>query len=477
MYNHTNQMRCDFIRGKSQREMDDMLPLYAKTINTICPCDEDSFSSNFDNELAKHLSSSTKKTLANHRTEIAGALLGLYYEEDGEVFESDRNKKYLQDSDQPALFKDICFKHQFPTGVQKIATVQTKLDDGINFRPYPFILLVMQLAENQSIELTLVDIGYYILNSTDVLKGNATPEEVFSVIHNDKSHGIERHLIQPSNKAYSYIFQHIREQMNYLELANLIYIRDDGIVLLNHHENEAIRIFTEEYGKPLPFNFREYDLTSSEGRKEAHLAWRKYYGNLSMPSINGLFTTKALAIINAQTETISTQEDKSEDETETTVDIGDEGEELVFKYEKSRVRAYNVHLTNRVLSLGKTKGLGYDIQSVVAEPGPTAEFSKYIEVKTTKRVTAPAINDESWFDNFTITRNEYLAAAQHRNLYFIFRVYFTRAGVIIHVLGNIHQKADDGRIEIVPLTYRLDFSGKSVDSVISTKEIMEYINA
>ena len=469
-------MRCDFIRGKSQREMDDMLPLYANTINTICPCDEESFSRNFDTELAKHLSSSTKKTLANHRTEIAGALLGLYYEEDGEVFESDRNKKYLQDSDQPALFKDICFKHQFPTGVQKIATVQTKLYDGINFRPYPFILLVMQLAEKQSTELSLVDIGYYILNSKDVLQGKATPKEVFSAIQNDKSHRIERRLIQPTNKAYSYIFQHIREQMNYLELANLIFIRDDGIVLLNHHENEAIHVFTEEYGKPLPFDFNIFDLSSVDGRTEAHLAWRKYYGNLSTPSINGLFATKASAIINTQAKTISTQENKSEEE-ETTVDIGDEGEELVFKYEKSRVRAYNIHLTNRVLSLGKTKGLGYDIQSVVAKPGPTAEFCKYIEVKTTKRVTAPEINDESWFDNFTITRNEYLAAAQHKDLYFIFRVYFTREGVIIHVLSNIHQKAADGRMEIVPLTYRLDFSGKSIDTVISTQEIMEYVNA
>lgn len=469
-------MRCDFIRGKSQREMDDMLPLYAKTINSICPCDEDSFSHKFDEELAGYLQSASNKTLANHRTEIAGSLLGLYYEEDGEIFESDRNKKYLQDSDQPALFKDICFKHQFPSGVQAITTIRSKLANGINFRPYPFILLVLQLAEANQIKLTLNDIGYYILNSADVLKGRATPKEVFDVIVNDKANNTVRHLTPPPSKASSYVFQHIREQMNYLELANLILICDDGSVLLNHHENEAIHVFTEEYGKPLPFDFNEFDLSSIDGRKEAHLAWHKYYGNLSMPSINGIFATKASAIINTQAKTISTQENKSEEE-ETTVDIGDEGEELVFKYEKSRVRAYNIHLTNRVLSLGKTKGLGYDIQSVVAKPGPTAEFCKYIEVKTTKRVTAPEINDESWFDNFTITRNEYLAAAQHKDLYFIFRVYFTREGVIIHVLSNIHQKAADGRIEIVPLTYRLDFSGKSIDTVISTQEIMEYINA
>ena len=36
---------------------------------------------------------------------------------------------------------------------------------------------------------------------------------------------------------------------------------------------------------------------------------------------------------------------------------------------KNRVYTFNPRLVNRVLSLGKTKGLGYDIQSVVAEKG------------------------------------------------------------------------------------------------------------
>lgn len=45
---------------------------------------------------------------------------------------------------------------------------------------------------------------------------------------------------------------------------------------------------------------------------------------------------------------------------------------------------FNAHLVNKVLGLGKTKGLGYDIQSVIAEPGDFSEFVKYIEVKSTR---------------------------------------------------------------------------------------------
>ena len=71
---------------------------------------------------------------------------------------------------------------------------------------------------------------------------------------------------------------------------------------------------------------------------------------------------------------------------------------------------FNPRLVNRVLSLGKTKGLGYDIQSVVAEKGDKSDFAKYIEVKSTKRVTEPNLSDVYWMDTLNITRNECIAA-------------------------------------------------------------------
>lgn len=67
--------------------------------------------------------------------------------------------------------------------------------------------------------------------------------------------------------------------------------------------------------------------------------------------------------------------------------------------------------------------MGYDIQSVIAEPGDFSEFVKYIEVKSTKRVTAPDLKDEVWTDTINITRNEWIAAMQHKEFYSIYRVY------------------------------------------------------
>ena len=95
------------------------------------------------------------------------------------------------------------------------------------------------------------------------------------------------------------------------------------------------------------------------------------------------------------------------------------------------------------------------------------EFVKYIEVKSTKRLTAPNIEDDLWIDTLNITRNEWIAAQQHRDFYSIFRVYFTRKGITMFILKNPMQKYSDNKLQVTPMTYRLDFSNTAVDSVVS----------
>ena len=95
-----------------------------------------------------------------------------------------------------------------------------------------------------------------------------------------------------------------------------------------------------------------------------------------------------------------------------------------------------------------------------------SEFVKYIEVKSTKRLTCPDIKDSLWVDTLNITRNEWIAAQQHGEFYSIFRVYFTRDGIVMFVLANVSEKFKDGRMQAVPTTYRVDFNNSAVDSVI-----------
>lgn len=471
MYDHTRQFRCAIIRGKSLKEMDDLLPIYALVVDTVCPCSIDDFEELFNKEFLKYKSISTdtnnttvKKTLDNHRTEIAGKLFGMYYRSaDGIVYESDRTKKYLADSDQPAFFKDFCYKMQFPNGMQKPRFMKERIDNKINIRPYPFMLKLLLLAREVNEDITVKEMGYYVLNSLDVLQGKARPDEVLRQIRKDHVQNIQR-SIDPQGTAYSYYFQHIREQVDYLELANLIRVDSEKRICLNMREAETINIFADCWNKPPIFDVYSYDLSTSKNRKEFELEWDEYFARLS--EVAGKFETKASALINEDSAGYEVPASENGDEPRNLTEFGDEGEEVVYQYEKARVRAFDSRLANKVISLGKQRGLGYDIQSVYAEPGEQAEYVKYIEVKSTKRVTTPDLSDSAWSDSINMTRNEWVAAMQHGGDYFIYRVYFTSDGITAFVLNNISAKEQERKITYVPLTYKVDFKKDAVDSVI-----------
>lgn len=477
MYDHTKQYRCTIIRGKSQSEMDNLLPIYAKIIDEICPCTQDDFKSKFNNLFQNFLpeteSERIKKTLDNHRTEISGKLFGMYFAADGMVYESERTQKYLFDNDQPAFFKDICFKMQFPNGMQKIATVRERIDDKINIRPYSFIMELLKQAKKRSITITKKSLGYYVLNALDVLQGNATPNEVLDVIEQDIKAGIER-IIVVKGKEPSYTYQHINEQINLLELANLIRITDDKQVVLNPFEEDTIDLFASKCGQEPDFNVYEYSLDDNDEKKEFQKNWDKYFSKLS--ELAGKFTTSLKALRYNPNEAEEASDERSgRRKYSNLTEFGDEGEAVVYEYEKQRVSNFNTRLANKVLSLGKTRGLGYDIQSVVAKDGDEAEFVKYIEVKSTKRLTCPDLNDPLWSDSLNITRNEYIAAKQHRGYYSIFRVFFTRDGISIFVIDDVAKKIDDGTIHITPITYRIDYSNTGVNELIPLKGESEYV--
>ncbi|MCL2051747.1 MAG: DUF3883 domain-containing protein [Lachnospiraceae bacterium] len=444
--------------------MDDLLPLYAKIIDSICPCASEDFKTAFDNAIRPFLKANEKdkkdpsqKTLDNHRTEIAGTLFGMYYTaDDGKVYISNRTLKFLADGDTPAFFKDICYKMQFPNGCQNWNYLKKRIENKINIRQFPFLLKVMLLAKGNNINLTTREIGYYILNSLDVLQGIANPLEVYDAIISDRINFIERDIIVPG-KDHSYNWQHINEQLNLLEFANLV-ILDKGYIYPNPNEMKTIDFFAAEYNQKPLFDVYSYDLSTVKSRKQFFSDWKEYFSALSGKEKLFDTTVEALGV------TIKVSGD--ENGQTPAFEIGDEGERYVYEYEKKRVTAFNFRLARKVIHLGKTRGLGYDIQSVVAEAGNNAEFVKYIEVKATKRVTAPDLAKSDWIDTLNITRNEWIASQQWGKFYSIYRVYFIRNAVVIFVLTDIAQKCHDNIITAVPMTYRIDFSNNAVDRKI-----------
>ena len=451
MYSPDIQYRCTIIRGKSISRMDDYLPIYTEILSELCPISAKNFAKEFDGRLAKYIKDNSK-TIKNHRTENVDKLLGLFYEKDEIIYLSDRTKKYLKDNDQPALFKSACFQFQQPNGSQKLNTTIDKIQNKISFKPYHFILSLLQKAQQNSVILTKHEIGYYVLNSLKVLQGNVSAEEVFKTILSDRAHKIFKKVVGTKNYAWDY--QHINEQFDYLKLSNLI--REDGTnIWINSKEKTTIDYFVENLKLPLAIDYSKYDLKEKSIGKKIELEWQEYFG--SFLQIEQEKFNTSINSLDAVTTVL-----KGQPTGKSTVELGDEGENFVLEFEKNLVKSFNPRLVNKVNYLGKTKGLGYDILSIEASRNLSSpEFHRYIEVKATTRVNPPNFTDT--FDSLNLTRNEWVAAEQHACHFYIYRIYFTNFGTFISIINDPVKKNSDGILYATPTIYRVEFSDKAVD--------------
>ena len=458
MYNPDNQYRCTIIRGKAQKDLDNLLPAYSNFINNFCPMDKTNFDNQFNDYLSNifyqsdfnNLSENHQKTIRNHITEIAGKLFGLFFTKDSVVFESESCTKLIKDNDQPAFFKNLCLNFQFPNGTQKIQTINKRINDQIKFKPFHFILSSLKIANINKVILTKNEVSYYILNSKEVLQGKILPSEVVNTIIKRRKNKIEKTL-----KSGSFYTQHIREQLNLLELSNLIRVNGSDIIL-NSFENLTIQLFINSLNTPLNFDIYSYDLSNINLRKVMYEDWTEYFGKINLSDDNLLSTS-----IEALQQQQNNQTPKKG--VNHTI-LGDAGEEFVYNIEKNRVNSYNPRLTNKVIMLGKQKGIGYDIFSVEANENiEEPEFARFIEVKSTKRTTVPLLEDNTWVDTINLTRKEWIAAKQYKDAYNIYRVYFTPNETVIRKINNPFEKNETGIINVLPTMYRMDFFSKSID--------------
>lgn len=464
-----HQYRCTIIRGKSQTDMEDLLPLYANMVHKYCPCEEEVFKASCYRTLSKALCGSStyeelpennQKTVQNHLTEIAGTLLGLYYPQyennDGKVYiyESDSCKHLVENNDYPTFFKNLCLNFQFPNGAKWIQFVSDDMKNNIHIKPFCYVVELLFYAQCQPAKelLTKQEIGYYVLNSLDVLQGNVSCKEVYDRIMSDRKNKVKREKLSGSRD-----WQHIKEQFNLLELANIIET-DATYIWLNKDEAEAIAIFIKNRNN-FKFDAYSYSLSTKEEREIYLEDWKACYGTFNKELLNTQTNFQTDIVV------VGREEQKAHSgATESTVDLGDKGEALVFRLEQERVRNYKERLVNKVLLLGKTKGLGYDISSIEADENPSRpEFARYIEVKATKRVTEPNFDNEGWMDSLNITAKEWVAAEQYGEYYNIYRVYFTKTKTFIVRIQNPYKKAEEGTIEVYPTIYQMNFDSNVIE--------------
>jgi len=472
--------RCTIIRGKAQQEMDDMLPFYATAINQLCPMDEDDFKKSFRDMISQKffgtsfdkVSKARQKSIDNHRTEIAGKHLGLYHVNNaGIVVPSESCQMVLARLDQPAFFKNLCLNFQFPNFTQKIQTVTQRVKDGISFKPYHFILALLLEAEKRHVILSIQHFAYYVLSSIDVLRGGVTPQTVIDRILDDHGKGLRKKVPSGSKN-----MQHIREQFNMLELANLISVKGSS-VYLNHGEDAIINKFVSELSLPLGYDIEKYDLSKSEDAVKAEMAWGVYYGALHC----------AYAVLNTTASALAGEKPSQETPAkgnaikakklhlgESTQEIGEDGESFAFAYEHERIAKYYPQLAKtKVFRVGDRKGLGYDINSIEGHDNPkNPEKQRFIEVKATKRTTEPNFTEAFDDRGVNVTYTEWQALQDFGSAYMFYLVYITKQGKYLYRIVDPSAKEKAGSLRFRAPIYEMTYNQDALEKLYEEKIVV-----
>lgn len=206
--------------------------------------------------------------------------MGLYYPEDDEtgtfIYESESCHYLVERNDYPTFFKNLCLNFQFPNGAKWTQYVKDDISNKLNIKPFCFVVSLLYYAQNQpeKVKLTKQEIGYYVLNNLDALQGMATYQEIYDRIISDRRNGIKREKLSGSRE-----WQHIKEQFNLLELANVIET-DATYLWLNKQESSAIKLFLKQ-SPNIGFDCYKYDLETTENTKLYFNAWKSIMGNFT----------------------------------------------------------------------------------------------------------------------------------------------------------------------------------------------------
>ena len=443
-----NFARHAFPRGRVLSHIEDELTIFIQFISSLSHSEKGDFETKFDAQYSA-IHAVTEKTIKNHRTEMI-SLFGLTVEtEDGFVDVSARASLFVETQNFQLFFKTFCNRFQFPNCINKPQETIKQLENKVRFKPAAFILQVLKVADAQygkGFKINGAEVSNLIFNDLSVTTGKTSPSHLVKMLSSLR----HEKVIFNGDSNHT---QHGREFLGYMFLAGLLR-SDDGCQTfsLNYNEISAIDyVISSDLFFEIP---KEY-IVDAEVRKSTQFDWDIWYGDVSQ------IETKKLALSEETINEFSLAgEVKGAPVAETLSEvsspsgfhkrqIGDIGEQVVYKYEVEQVQKIRPDKLGVVKIVSNDTSLGYDIQSVQFED---VNRKKLIEVKTTIRTFMP---ESEIMTFFPMSANEWETAKNYGDLYFIYRVFLTKDNAQIFVIRNPveHEKAKN--IIIEALQYRV----------------------
>ena len=419
------ETRLHHVRPRFKNNMEDVLLYMASEIQCIGKMEHDGFKACLNNAIRRFPGnfSRTQKTINNWRTEIS-SLLGLIRTEAGFSYPSAMSEQLTKKQDLTEFFKFFCFKFQYPGGHLKPAEIKWMLDEGIRFKPAKYILSVLHLAtvENGNrIGLTKMEVTHCIFNDLRVSRDNRSPQDTLSLILDNRA----KELTYESGGD---VVRYAGDILDYMELANLVTLKPNGMYYLETSHVEVIASFlnSECYFEPYEPLYSTLNVTLNQ-IKETMSAWFDYVnqdldGSLFETDIAMLFGDNLQIGADKASQQLSTYlvSLQSGGSNVTTKQIGDTGEAIAIRHEYVRLDALDrLDLAKKVIKIPENQAVGYDLHSYSGE-GLTKRF---IEVKTTisrKRTT---------IKRFQMTPNEWSSAEQFGDDYYIYRLSLSTEGL------------------------------------------------
>ncbi len=426
--------RLNHVRPRFKNEVESVLGYVAYSIAQIGCVNSKTFRSQLNESLRQYGGNATasKKTINNWRTEI-GALFGMYINcHDGITVPAAHTIRLADTSNLTDFFLGFIAAFQYPGGHVKETTIRDMVKVGVSFHPHRWLFQALLQTDMTSIDAA--EFCHCVLNDLRVTRDHEDVQETVKRILNNRHRG-ETYLTAGD------VIRYAGDLLDYAVLAGLLVERNGRFFLNAKKRNVAEMIanstnFFEEYASMMPSDL--------EGIRNLREPWFAYVESICMEAqrdVAELGKGRHDEVV-AQSEDAQGQDNASDGAaSDDAAKIGDCGEIKVLQHECLRVKGEGredlVHLIKRIPT---HCAVGYDIKSVESD----TESSRLIEVKTTKSHAPLA------FRQFHLTTNEWRAAQDMGDRYYVYRLMLSEEGAKLFVIHDPVQKFREKLVRIFP---------------------------
>lgn len=438
--------RIHHIRPRFKTNVEGVLIFFSSEIAKLPELENREFADRVNDAVRRFPGNATKniKTINNWRTEIS-SLFGFIQTGKNQDFSKPALRAIELEKNQDVVraFKTFLYFFQYPGGHLKPQEISELIEAGVKFKPAQYVLRLLnhaEIVENRRVGISKAEFTHCVFNDLRCTRDNIDISLVWNRIKRNRENNVEY-------DTEGDVIRYAGDILDYMEIANLLISHQSGNYYINHLEQSAVTAFIESKEW-----FDRYDTMISHRRadnvaiSELQRLWFDY---VNKRIDDHQFSTDVIALTSENSEdykeklhniTVNYQENVDTKPSFGTKEIGDWGESLVYAHECERLkRLGRKDLIHLIKIMPTDQYLGYDLISLDFD-----ERRRHIEVKST------ISNAVMVFNRFHLTTNEWRAANEYRDKYFVYRLFISKAEKRLLVVNDPVGLYKNDQLQMIP---------------------------